>query len=124
MASVCTTPKQAAATIWSFCSMASGVLVFLEKQLTALGEHFHVVAPDMRGYNLSDKPARVEDYKIDKVVKDVIGLIDHFGAKQAAIVGHDWGAGVAWAVAQKHPERVSRLAVIADPTRGSSRANM
>jgi pimeloyl-ACP methyl ester carboxylesterase len=65
-----------------------------QKQLEALGESFHVVAPDMRGYNLSDKPPRVEDYKIDKLVGDVLGLIDHFGAKQAAIVGHDWGVGV------------------------------
>jgi pimeloyl-ACP methyl ester carboxylesterase len=95
-----------------------------QKQLQALGGKFHVVAPDMRGYNLSDKPARVEDYKIDKLVGDVIGLIDHFGAKQAAIVGHDWGAGVAWAVAQKRPDRVSRLAVLQVPIAAAWRANM
>jgi pimeloyl-ACP methyl ester carboxylesterase len=95
-----------------------------QKQLQALGGKFHVVAPDMRGYNLSDKPSRIEDYKIDKLVGDVIGLIDHFGAKQAAIVGHDWGAGVAWAVAQKHPERVSKLAVLQVPSAAAWRANM
>ena len=78
----------------------------------------------MRGYNLSDKPPRVEDYRIDKLVADVIGLIDHFGAKQAAIVGHDWGAGVAWAVAQKHPERVSKLAVLQVPLLAAWRANL
>jgi pimeloyl-ACP methyl ester carboxylesterase len=94
------------------------------KQLQALSGRFHVVAPDMRGYNLSDKPSRVEDYKIDRLVADVIGLIDHFGAKQAAIVGHDWGAGVAWAVAQKHPERVSKLAVLQVPIAAAWRANM
>lgn len=94
------------------------------KQLAALSESFHVVAPDMRGYNLSDKPPRVADYKIDKLVDDVIGLIDHFGAKQAAIVGHDWGAGVAWAVAQKHPERVSKLAVLQVPIMAAWRANL
>jgi pimeloyl-ACP methyl ester carboxylesterase len=94
------------------------------KQIDALSESFHVVAPDMRGYNLSDKPSRVEDYKIDKLVADVIGVIDHFGAKQAAIVGHDWGAGVAWAVAQKHPERVSKLAVLQVPIAAAWRANM
>lgn len=93
-------------------------------QLPALGEHFHVVAPDMRGYNLSDKPTRIEDYKIDRLVGDVIGLIDHFGAKQAAIVGHDWGASVAWAVAQKHPERVSRLAVMQVPPAAVWRENI
>lgn len=95
-----------------------------QKQLEALGGSFHVVAPDMRGYNLSDKPPRVEDYKIDRLVGDVLGLIDHFGAKQAAVVGHDWGAGVAWAVAQKHPERVSKLAVLQVPLLAAWRANL
>lgn len=95
-----------------------------KKQLIALGEHFHVVAPDMRGYNLSDRPEQVEAYKIDKLVLDVVGLIDHFGAKQAAIVGHDWGGGVAWAVAQKYPERVSRLAVMQVPPAAVWRENM
>jgi len=94
------------------------------KQLEALSGSFHAIAPDLRGYNLSDKPPRVEDYKIDKIVVDVIGLIDHFGAKQAAIVGHDWGAGVAWALAQKHPERVSRLAVLQVPLQAVFRANL
>jgi pimeloyl-ACP methyl ester carboxylesterase len=94
------------------------------KQLQALGRIFHVVAPDMRGYNLSDKPPRIEDYKIDKLVADVIGLIDHFGVKHAAIVGHDWGAGVAWAVAQKYPERVSKLAVLQVPLPAAWRANL
>jgi len=95
-----------------------------QKQLDALGGRFHVIAPDMRGYNLSEKPPLVADYKIDKLVGDVVGLIDHFGAKQAAIVGHDWGAGVAWAVAQKHPERVSKLAVLQVPLLAAWRANL
>ena len=95
-----------------------------QKQLHALSGSFHVVAPDLRGYNLSEKPSRVEDYKIDKLVADVIGLIDHFGATQAAVVGHDWGAGVAWAVAQKHPERVSKLAVLQVPVMAAWRANL
>jgi pimeloyl-ACP methyl ester carboxylesterase len=93
-------------------------------QLDALGKDFHVVAPDLRGFNLSDKPANVDDYKIDRVVGDVIGLIDHFGAKQAAVVGHDWGGGIAWAVALKHPDRVSKLAVMQVPPAAVWRANM
>jgi pimeloyl-ACP methyl ester carboxylesterase len=93
-------------------------------QLDALGKHFHVVAPDMRGYNLSDKPARVEDYRVDVIVGDVIGLIDHFGASRAAVIGHDWGATVAWAVAQRHPDRVSKLAVMQVPPAAVWRANM
>jgi pimeloyl-ACP methyl ester carboxylesterase len=93
-------------------------------QLPALGKHFHVIAPDMRGYNLSDKPARVEDYRVDVIVHDIIGLIDHFGAQKAAVVGHDWGASVAWRVAQSYPERVSRLAVMQVPPAAVWRENM
>lgn len=93
-------------------------------QLQALAPHFHVVAPDLRGYNLSDKPANVEDYRMDVLVDDVIGLIDHFGAPQAAIVGHDWGGGLSWAVAQKHADRVSKLVVMQVPPAAVWRANM
>ena len=93
-------------------------------QLDALGKSYHVVAPDMRGYNLSDKPPRVEDYRIEVLVEDVIGLIDYFGVERAALVAHDWGAGVAWAVAQKYPERVSKLAVLQVPPAAAWRANM
>jgi pimeloyl-ACP methyl ester carboxylesterase len=84
-------------------------------QLMALGDRFTVVAPDMRGYNLSDKPSRVEDYRIDLLVDDVLGLIHHFGEQTAAVVGHDWGAGVAWAVAQRHPEYVWKLVAMQVP---------
>ena len=93
-------------------------------QLMALGERYTVVAPDMRGYNLSDKPARVEDYKINLLVDDVLGLVRHFGHEQAAIVGHDWGAGVAWAVAQMHPEYVWKLVAMQVPPIAAWRANM
>jgi pimeloyl-ACP methyl ester carboxylesterase len=93
-------------------------------QLIALGNSYHVVAPDMRGYNFSDKPDRIEDYRIDILVEDVVALIKHFGAEKAAIVAHDWGAGVAWSVAQKYPERVSKLAVLQVPPAAAWRANM
>jgi pimeloyl-ACP methyl ester carboxylesterase len=93
-------------------------------QLTALGKSYRVVAPDMRGYNLSDKPARVEDYRLEVLVDDVVGLIKYFGVEKAAIVAHDWGAGVAWAVAQKYPERVSKLAVLQVPPAAVWRANL
>lgn len=93
-------------------------------QLPVLGKQYHVVAPDMRGYNLSDKPTRVEDYRIEFLVGDVLGLIKHFGKSQAAIVAHDWGAGVAWAVAQRHPEAVSKLAALQVPLPAAWRANM
>lgn len=78
----------------------------------------------MRGYNLSDKPPRVSDYQIDYLVEDVVGLIKYFGKSQAAIIAHDWGAGVAWAVAQKHPEMVERLAALQVPLPAAWRENM
>jgi pimeloyl-ACP methyl ester carboxylesterase len=84
-------------------------------QLAALGERFRVVAPDMRGYNLSDKPERVEDYRVSRLVDDVTGLIRHLGAREAAVVGHDWGAAVAWAVAQHYPDYVWKLAALQVP---------
>ena len=93
-------------------------------QLAVLGKHYHVVAPDMRGYNLSDKPPRKSDYRIEKLVDDVLGLIKHFGKTRAAIVAHDWGAGVAWALAQRHPEAVSRLAALQVPPPAAWRDNM
>jgi pimeloyl-ACP methyl ester carboxylesterase len=84
-------------------------------QLKALGRRFRVVAPDLRGYNLSDKPARVEDYRMKRLVDDVTGLIRHFGAREAAVVGHDWGGAVAWAVAQYYPDYVWKLASLQTP---------
>ncbi|HEX8500705.1 MAG TPA: alpha/beta hydrolase [Pyrinomonadaceae bacterium] len=85
------------------------------RQLPVLGRHYRVVAPDLRGYNLSDKPARVEDYRVSRLVDDVTGLIRHFGAREAAVVGHDWGAAVAWAVAQHYPDYVWKLASLQVP---------
>jgi pimeloyl-ACP methyl ester carboxylesterase len=85
------------------------------KQLPVLGRRYKVIAPDMRGYNLSDKPERVEDYSVSRLVDDVTGLIRHFGAREAAVVGHDWGAAVAWAVAQHYPDYVWKLAALQVP---------
>jgi pimeloyl-ACP methyl ester carboxylesterase len=93
-------------------------------QLQALSDRYTVVAPDLRGYNLSDKPARIEDYRMPLLIDDVTGLIRHFGARQAAVVGHDWGAGLAWAVAQKHPEYVWKLAALQVPPMPVWRANL
>jgi epoxide hydrolase 4 len=93
-------------------------------QLPVLGKHYHAVAPDMRGFNLSDKPPRKSDYQIEKLVNDVLRLIKHFGQSRAAIVAHDWGAGVAWALAQRHPEAVTKLAALQVPPPAVWRDNM
>lgn len=76
---------------------------------------FRVVAPDMRGYNLSDKPEGVNSYRVEKLADDVECLISHLGHDRAAVVGHDWGGLVAWATAMRHPERVERLAILNVP---------
>ena len=74
-----------------------------------------VVAPDQRGYNLSDKPEGVAAYKIDELAKDIIGLIDAYGREQVFLVGHDWGASVSWWVALKYPERIKKLVILNVP---------
>jgi pimeloyl-ACP methyl ester carboxylesterase len=81
-------------------------------QMPALAEHFHVVAIDQRGYNLSDKPDKVEDYAIPKLVGDVEAVLKHFNQDKAVIVGHDWGGIVAWTFAMMHPEKTDRLIIL------------
>lgn len=78
---------------------------------------FRVIAFDMRGYNLSDKPSGVRSYALRTLVDDVAALIracSGDGAK-ARVVGHDWGAGVVWAFAMKYPDLVERVAVLNGP---------
>jgi pimeloyl-ACP methyl ester carboxylesterase len=73
---------------------------------------FRVVAPDLRGYNLSSKPDRFTDYTADKMAADISGLIHELGAESAMVVGHDWGGSVAWSLAMNHPEVIDRLAIL------------
>jgi pimeloyl-ACP methyl ester carboxylesterase len=70
---------------------------------------FKVIVPDMRGYGRSDKPAAVDAYTIDKLAGDVVAVLDAAGVERAHVVGHDWGAGVAWATALMAAERVEHL---------------
>ena len=76
---------------------------------------YRVWAPDQRGYNLSDKPDRLAAYSLDELAADVVGLIDAAGKKQVFLVGHDWGAAVAWWVAAKYPDRLAKLVVMNVP---------
>lgn len=76
---------------------------------------FRVVAPDQRGYNRSSKPQAVRDYDMRLLVGDVLALVRQEGRERAFLVGHDWGALVAWRVAALHPERVERLVIINVP---------
>jgi pimeloyl-ACP methyl ester carboxylesterase len=76
---------------------------------------FHVVAPDMRGYNLSDKPSGWRAYDMKFLAGDIAALIRHFGVERADVVGHDWGAAVGYGVAALHPDSVRRLAILNVP---------
>ncbi len=85
-------------------------------QIPALAEAgFRVAAPDLRGYNLSEQPPRVEDYTMRSLTGDVDGLIRALGESRAHVVGHDWGAAIAWDFAARYPERLDRLAILNVP---------
>jgi epoxide hydrolase 4 len=84
-------------------------------QMAALAPRFRVVAPDLRGYGDSDKPAGVAAYHLTELRADLLGLIHALGEREAIIVGHDWGGAVAWSFAMEHPEATRRLVVMNCP---------
>jgi pimeloyl-ACP methyl ester carboxylesterase len=82
-------------------------------QVPALAEAgFQVIVPDLRGYGRSDKPGDVPSYGMQFLLADVIGVLDQVGAQRPHVVGHDWGAAVAWALATFYPGRVDHLAAL------------
>lgn len=76
---------------------------------------YRVIAPDGRGYNLSDKPQGLDAYRLVRLTRDVVQLADALGIGRFGLVGHDWGGIVAWSVAARHPDRVERLAILNAP---------
>jgi pimeloyl-ACP methyl ester carboxylesterase len=76
------------------------------------GHSFRAIAPDLRGFGRSSRPLEVADYALSKSVGDVTGLLDALGVESAHVVGHDWGAAVAWVMAMSHPDRVQKLVVV------------
>jgi pimeloyl-ACP methyl ester carboxylesterase len=76
---------------------------------------FRVIAPDQRGYNLSSKPPAVSDYSVTLLARDVLSVADRLGCERFYLVGHDWGAVVAWAVALQYPQRLHKLGIINVP---------
>ena len=86
------------------------------KQITYLANKgFRVWVPDQRGYNLSDKPDKVSDYRIEHLAADVAGLIRASGKEKVFLVGHDWGGIVAWRVAREYPELLYKLIILNAP---------
>ena len=86
-----------------------------KKQLLEFGKDHLAVAPDMRGYNLSEKPPGVDPYQLKFLVEDLRALGEHLGQKSFVLVGHDWGGVVAWAFALQYPEYLQKLVVINAP---------
>jgi epoxide hydrolase 4 len=84
-------------------------------QLPEFAKDHRAVAPDMRGYNLSEKPASVDSYEMSNLAEDVRALAEHLGYKKFILVGHDWGGGVAWSFAIAHPEYLSKLVIVNCP---------
>jgi pimeloyl-ACP methyl ester carboxylesterase len=80
------------------------------KQVPALADSgMRVIAPDLRGFGESDRPAAVEEYALRRSVADVVAVLDALEIERAHVVGHDWGAAVAWMLASLVPARVERL---------------
>ncbi|HVE47353.1 MAG TPA: alpha/beta fold hydrolase [Acidimicrobiales bacterium] len=123
---------------WSFRALAAGPedgrLVLLlhgfpqssyqwRHQLAALGEAgYRAVAFDQRGYSPGARPEGVENYSIDRLVADVLAVADELNSHQIDLVGHDWGAAVAWQVAGRYPERLRSLTALSAPHGAAFRA--
>ena len=86
-----------------------------DKLAPVLNDKYRFVALDTRGYNLSDKPTGVANYAMPKLVEDVQAVIKAEGASRATVVGHDWGAAIAWNYAFSHPETLERLIIMSVP---------
>ncbi len=84
-------------------------------QMDVLAHDYTVVAMDQRGYNRSDAPVGVDHYSMGHLVRDVLAVIRDNGRERAILVGHDWGAAVAWQVAMSAPQSVARLVILSVP---------
>jgi epoxide hydrolase 4 len=76
---------------------------------------YRVWVPDQRGYNLSDRPRQASDYNLDQLAADILGLAEAAGEERFSVVGHDWGAAVAWWLSLRYPERLQSQVIINVP---------
>lgn len=83
--------------------------------ILGLKDKFQLIVPDMRGYNLSDKPDGIENYKLDILIEDIKGLSENLGITEFNLAGHDWGGMVSWALAEKYPEILKKLIILNAP---------
>lgn len=89
-----------------------------KNQIIEFGHDYQAVAPDMRGYNLSSKPAEVDQYQVKYMIEDLRLLAEKLGHKKFTLVAHDWGGAIAWAFAIAHPEYLEKLVIINAPHPG------
>jgi len=86
-----------------------------DNQLVEFGRDYQAVAPDMRGFNLSSKPAEIEKYHVKEIIEDLRALAEHLGHEKFIMVAHDWGGAIAWSAAMRHPELLEKLIIINSP---------
>lgn len=86
-----------------------------DKQVEYFSKAFHCFAPDLRGYNLSDKPDGIENYTVLELIKDLKNFIDKLNLKSLVLVGHDWGGIISWVFASIYPEMLSKLIILNAP---------
>lgn len=85
---------------------------------------YRVLAPDQRGYSPGARPGRRRDYRLSALAADVLALADRVAATRVDVVGHDWGAAVAWELAMRHPDRVRSCTALAVPHPGAFAASL
>src|SRR5919107_1034619 len=118
-----------------YVTMGSGSLIILlhgfpefwyswRYQISTLSKRFKVVAPDMRGYGETEKPIKIESYKIEKIVKDIVELVHGLGYAKATIAGHDWSGIIAWSIAIMAPDIVDKLIIMNAPHPGVYRKHL
>ena len=85
------------------------------KVIPLLKDDFKLIIPDMRGYNLSDKPEDVENYKVEILIEDIKGLGETLRLGKFCLAGHDWGGAVSWIFAEKYPKLLKKLIILNAP---------
>ena len=83
--------------------------------MAELAPHCRVVAPDCRGYHLSEQTPDLDAYRTEALCRDLLALLEHEGVQRCVLVGHDWGGVLAWQFAARHPQQVSRLVIVNAP---------
>lgn len=86
-----------------------------KKLIPLIKDNYQLIIPDLRGYNLSDKPEGVENYRMELLIEDIHGLIEQFKFEKVYLAGHDWGGVLSWCIAEKYPNKIKKLAIINAP---------